>query len=159
VTGHLGAEGAVLVVDETGDLKKGTHTVGVQRQCAGTVGRIENAQVAVYLTHATAAGHAFIDRALHLPRCWIEDPARRAAAGIPEAVQFSTKPALAMQLLTWALDAGVAASWVAGDEVYGADPVLRGELERRGVGCVLAIGCPAAQGAADTPTTQLSLPR
>jgi SRSO17 transposase len=140
VTGHLGAEGAVLVVDETGDLKKGTHTVGVQRQYTGTAGRIENAQVAVYLTYATAAGHAFIDRALYLPRRWVDDPARRAAAGVADTVAFATKPALATHLLARAVEAGVGASWVAGDEVYGADPGLRGELERRGVGYVLAIG-------------------
>ncbi len=81
VVEHLGAEGAVLVVDETGDLKKGTHTVGVQRQYTGTAGRIENSQVAVYLTYATSAGHALIDRALYLPKSWCEDIDRRAAAG------------------------------------------------------------------------------
>lgn len=141
VVEELGGTGAVLVVDETGDLKKGTHTVGVQRQYTGTAGRIENAQVAVYLTYATARGHALIDRALYLPRCWAGDDARRAAGGIPADVEFATKPALARQMLTDALDAGVDASWVAGDEVYGADPGLRAELERRGVGYVLAIAC------------------
>ena len=75
---------AVLVVDETGDLKKGSATVGVQRQYTGTAGRIENAQVAVYLAYAAPAGHALIDRALYLPRSWTEDPDRCAAAGIPE---------------------------------------------------------------------------
>ena len=141
VVEHLGDAGAVLVVDETGDVKKGVHTVGVQRQYTGTAGRIENAQVAVYLTYATDAGHAFIDRALYLPKSWTGDTERRAAAGIPTDTEFATKPALATTLVTRALDAGVKACWVAGDEVYGADPGLRAELEARGVGYVLAIGC------------------
>jgi SRSO17 transposase len=141
VTEHLGDSGAVLVVDETGDLKKGVHTVGVQRQYTGTAGRIENAQVAVYLTYATDAGHAFIDRALYLPKSWTGDPGRSADAGIPADTAFATKPALAKTMIGRALDAGVTAVWVAGDEVYGADPGLREDLETRGVGYVLAIGC------------------
>jgi SRSO17 transposase len=137
----LGDEGAVLVVDETGDVKKGTRTVGVQRQYTGTAGRIENSQVAVYLTYATDAGHAFIDRALYLPKSWTSHPERLAAAGVPGDTEFATKPALAQQMITHALDAGVTTSWVAGDEVYGADPQLRGELETRRVGYVLAVAC------------------
>jgi SRSO17 transposase len=132
---------AVLVVDETGDLKKGTHTVGVQRQYTGTAGRIENAQVAVYLTYASAKGHALIDRALYLPRSWAEDTERRAAAGVPDEVEFATKPKLAREMITRTLDAKVGARWVAGDEVYGADPGLRAELEDRRVGYVLAVAC------------------
>jgi SRSO17 transposase len=81
---HLGEPDAVLIVDESGDLKKGTHTVGVQRQYTGTAGRIENAQVAVYLAYASRGGHALIDRELYLPRSWAEDPDRRATAGVPE---------------------------------------------------------------------------
>jgi SRSO17 transposase len=138
---HLGDPGAVLVIDETGDLKKGTATVGVQRQYTGTAGRIENAQVAVYLLYASDAGHALIDRELYVPRGWIADSGRCRAAGIPEGVGFATKPALATQMLTRALDAGVPAAWVTGDEVYGADPGLRAELEARGVGYVLAVAC------------------
>jgi SRSO17 transposase len=141
VVEHLGDAGAVLVVDETGDLKKGNHTVGVQRQYTGTAGRIENAQVAVFLTYATDTGHAFLDRALYLPKSWTEDPDRSAAAGIPSGTVFATKPALATTMIGRALDAGVTAAWVAGDEVYGADPGLRADLETRGVGYVLAIGC------------------
>jgi len=125
VTEHLGDTGAVLVVDETGDLKKGVHTVGVQRQYTGTAGRIENAQVAVYLTYATDAGHAFIDRALYLPKSWTTDPDRCTDAGIPTDTVFATKPALATTMIGRALDAGVQAGWVAGDEVYGAAPSLR----------------------------------
>ncbi len=141
VVEHLGDPGAVLVVDETGDLKKGTATVGVQRQYTGTAGRVENAQVAVLLVYASDAGHAVIDRELYLPRGWIADPDRCRAAGIPDQVGFATKPALAQAMLTRALDAGVPASWVAGDEVYGADPKLRARLEARGIGYVLAVAC------------------
>jgi SRSO17 transposase len=141
VVERLGETDAVLVVDETGDLKKGAHTVGVQRQYTGTAGRIENAQVAVYLTYASAAGHALIDRELYLPRVWADDTDRREQAGVPATVKFATKPALATEMITRALDAGVAARWVAGDEVYGADPKLRKSLEDRGVGYVLAVAC------------------
>ncbi|WP_433296161.1 IS701 family transposase [Pseudonocardia sp. CA-142604] len=133
VCDRLGGQDAVLIVDETGDLKKGTHTVGVQRQYTGTAGRIENSQVTVYLAYATTMGHAFIDRALYLPKSWTTDRDRCAAAGISENVQFATKPALATTMIARALDAGVDAWWVTGDEVYGADPRLRAELEGRGV--------------------------
>jgi SRSO17 transposase len=141
VVEHLSDPEAVLVIDETGDLKKGLQTVGVQRQYTGTAGRVENAQVAVYLLYATDAGHAMIDRELYVPRGWIKDPARLQAAGVPDQVGFATKPALAKAMLGRALDAGVPAAWVTGDEVYGADPGLRAELERRGVGYVLAVAC------------------
>ena len=141
VTSGLGDSDAVLVVDETGDLKKGVCTVGVQRQYTGTAGRIENAQVAVYLTYAGARGHAMIDRELYLPKSWTDDPERCTQAGVPDDIGFLTKPALATGMICRALDAGVAARWVAGDEVYGADPALRDELELRRVGYVLGIGC------------------
>src|SRR3954453_1697650 len=140
VVEHLGAAAGILGVDETGDLKKGRHTVGVQRQYTGTAGRIENAQVAVYLGYATGRGHALIDRELYLPRSWTEDPDRCAAAGVPAGVGFATKPALAQALIARALDAGVPASWVTADEVYGADPDLRAALEAGRVGNVLAVG-------------------
>jgi SRSO17 transposase len=139
VVEHLGDPGAVLVVDETGDLKKGARTVGVQRQYTGTAGKVDNAQVAVYLVYATDAGHALIDRDLYVPQGWTCDPDRCRAAGIPAQVGFATKPALATRMLGRALDAGVPAAWVAGDEVYGADPGLRAWLEARGVGYVLAV--------------------
>lgn len=162
VVDHLGRQDAVLVVDETGDVKKGTRTVGTQRQYTGTAGRIENAQVAVYLTYASARGHALVDRALYLPRCWAEDAPRRAAAGVPEEVEFATKPTLARQLLTRALDAGVGAEWVAADEVYGADPALRADLEHRRVGYVLAVAChhrvPTAAGPRRVDTLTANLP-
>jgi SRSO17 transposase len=138
VLGHFADPGAVLVVDETGDLKKGSATVAVQRQYTGTAGRTENAQVAVYLAYAAPAGTAFIDRALYLPRSWTADPARCRAAGVPDGTAFATKPALARQMIGRALDAGTPAAWVAADEVYGQDPQLRAELARRGLGYVLA---------------------
>jgi SRSO17 transposase len=145
---HLGDPEAVLVVDETGDLKKGTTTVGVQRQYTGTAGRVENAQVAVYLVYATDAGHGVIDRELYLPRAWTNDPERLQAAGVPDELGFAAKPKLATTMITRALDAGVPAAWVTGDEVYGANPTLRAGLEARGVGYVLAVACdhPVAAG-------------
>ncbi|MGW2964923.1 IS701 family transposase [Streptomyces sp. NPDC001220] len=139
VVEHLHHEDAVLVVDETGDLKKCTGTVGVQRQYTGTAGRIENSQVAVYLAYSTPLGHAAIDRELYVPRSWTEDAARCQAAGIPDDVAFATKPALAVRMITRALDVGVRASWMAGDEVYGANPHLRTALGKRQVGYVLAV--------------------
>ena len=136
----FGDPGAILVVDETGDVKKGAATVGVQRQYSGTAGRIENSQVAVYLTYAAPRGHAFIDRALYLPKSWTDDPTRCAEAGIPvTAMRFATKPAMAVALIDRAVAAEVPASWVAGDEVYGADPKLRTAIRGHGLGYVLAI--------------------
>ena len=132
--------GAVLVVDETGDVKKGVESVGVQRQYTGTAGRIENAQVGVYLTYAARRGHALIDRALYLPKSWTEDPARCDSAGIPDDKRdFATKPALAKTLIDRAVTAKVTAAWVAGDEVYGADPTLRAAIRGHGLGYVFAV--------------------
>ena len=112
---------------------------GVQRQYTGTAGRVENAQVAVYLTYAVPGGHALIDRDLYLPRSWTRDPARCGAAGIPAGTAFATKPALAQRMIARALDAGTPASWAAADEAYGADPGLRACLETRRIGYVLAV--------------------
>ncbi len=131
---------AMLVVDETGDLKKGTHSLGTQRQYTGTAGRIENAQVGVFLTYTTTIGHTLIDREIYLPRSWTDDPQRCRAAGIPAETRFATNPALATRIIVRALDAGIPAGWVAGDEVYGNDPGLRATREQRGVGYVLAVG-------------------
>jgi SRSO17 transposase len=113
----LGDTDGILVIDETGDVKKGRHTVGVQRQYTGTAGRIENAQVAVYLVYAGPSGHAMIDRELYLPKSWTEDADRLTEAGVPDDVEFATKPALATGMLTRALAAGVPVGWVTGDEV------------------------------------------
>jgi SRSO17 transposase len=141
VIGALGDADGVLVVDETGDVKKGVHTVGVQRQYTGTAGRIENAQVAVYLVYAGPRGHAMIDHELYLPKSWTDDPDRLDEAGVPADIDFLTKPALATGMLTRALRAGTPARWLTGDEVYGADPGLRAECEAHRIGYVLAIGC------------------
>ena len=163
VMGALGDADGVLVVDETGHLKKGVHSVGVQRQYTGTAGRIENAQVAVYLAYAGPRGHAMIDRELYLPASWTEDPERMTAAGVPEDITFATKPALATGMLIRALRAGVPARWAAGDEVYGADPELRAELEAQQIGYVLAIGCdrriPTAAGPIRADKLAAGLPR
>jgi len=139
VAERLGDAGAVLVVDETGDVKKGTASAGVARQYTGTAGKVENAQVAAYLTYAAPRGHALIDRELYPPRSWTADPARCAGAGNPAGTAFATKPALAQLMIARALDAGTPASWATGDEVYGTDPDLRADLERRQVGYVLAV--------------------
>ena len=140
VVDAFGDPGAVLVVDETGDVKKGTATVGVQRQYSGTAGRIENAQVAVYLTYAAPRGHALIDRALYLPKSWAEDADRCQEAGIPtDRRGFATKPTLANMLISRAVEANTPAAWVAGDEVYGADPTLRAAIRGHGLGYVLAV--------------------
>ena len=141
VVERLGDPTAVLVVDETGFLKKGIKSVGVQRQYSGTAGRIENCQVGVLLAYASAAGRAFLDRELYLPREWADDAARREEAGVPTDVAFRTKPQLARAMLARAFDAGVPAAWVTGDEVYGGDRRLRVWLEERGVAHVLAVKC------------------
>nr|WP_246111974.1 IS701 family transposase [Streptomyces hawaiiensis] len=131
VVEHLRDDQAVLVVDETGDVKKGTRTVGVQRQYTGTAGRIENSQVAVYLVYAGRRGHAAVARELYIPRSWTADPDRCRAAGLGEEAGFATKPELATRMITRFLEAGHHASWVAGDEVYGGNPTLRAALEAR----------------------------
>src|SRR6266508_2380643 len=138
---HLADPAGVLVVDETGDLKKGRHTVGVARQYTGTAGKVDNAQVAVYLVYAADAGHGVIDRELYLPQGWLADPARCRAAGVPTQVEFQTKPELARRRLERALDAGVPAGWVTADEVYGGSAALRGWLETRQLPYVLAVRC------------------
>jgi SRSO17 transposase len=139
VVEHLGDGDAVLVLDETGFLKKGECSVGVQRQYSGTAGRIENCQIGVFLGYAGRHGYALIDRALYLPQGWATDENRRRAAVVPETVAFATKPKQGLTMLERALDAGVPCAWVAGDSVYGADSAIRRELERRRVGYVLTV--------------------
>jgi SRSO17 transposase len=139
VVDRLGPDG-VLIVDETGFVKKGSASAGVQRQYSGTAGRIENCQVGVFLAYATPAGRALLDRRLYLPEhTWLADRGRCRAAGVPDEVGFATKPALATAMVLAALEAGVPARWVSGDEVYGQDPRLRAALEQRRTGYVLAI--------------------
>jgi SRSO17 transposase len=137
--GRLGAEDAVLVVDETGFVKKGRHSAGVARQYCGTVGKVENCQVGVFLAYGSRGGHALIDRRLYLPEAWAGDAGRRRAAKVPEDVPFLTKPAIAREMLARALDVGVPCEWVLGDEVYGADRRLRTMLEERGKPYLLTV--------------------
>lgn len=137
----LGRPDGVLIADETGVLKKGVHSVGVQRQYTRTAGRIENSQVAVFLAYASAAGRALIDRRIYLPASWSQDRQRCAAAGIPEGVEFATKPRLALDMINAAVAAAVPARWVTGDEVYGNDPVFRAGMQALGLGYVLAVAC------------------
>ena len=139
VVEHLGDAGGVLVVDETGFLKKGGKSVGVQRQYSGTAGRIENCQVGVFLTYAGAKGRTLLDRELYLPQVWAEDRERRREAGVPEDAVFRTKPQLAQLMLERAVESGVPFSWFTGDEVYGSGRDLRLWLEREGIPHVMAI--------------------
>lgn len=141
VVEHLGEPDGVLIVDETGFLKKGSKSVGVQRQYSGTAGKRENCQIGVFLAYASSKGRAFLDRELYLPSEWAEDEARRTEAGVPKTVEFATKPELAKRMLERALTAEVPAAWVAGDELYGNDPELRHWLEQEHRPYVLAVSC------------------
>ena len=139
VVEHLGDAAGVLVVDETGFLKKGTKSAGVARQYSGTAGRIENCQIGVFLGYATSVGRTFLDRELYLPNAWTQDRDRCREAGIGDEVEFATKPELAMRMIARALEAGVPAGWVTGDEVYGQHAKLRMMLEERQMPYVLAV--------------------
>jgi len=139
VVEHLGDEQAVLVVDETGVVKKGTASAGVAKQYTGAVGKVENAQVGVFLAYASPQGVAFLDRTLYLPEDWTDDPARCQRAGIPATVGFATKPELAQAQLARARAAGVPAAWVTADSVYGDDRRLRMGLETHEQAYVLAV--------------------
>ncbi|MFI6262917.1 IS701 family transposase [Micromonospora sp. NPDC051006] len=141
IVGRLGDPEGVLVPDETGDLKKGTHTVGVQRQYTGTAGRIENAQVAVFMTYAGQRGHTLIDRRLYLPASWTNDPDRMQAAGVPEQIGFAKRWELAADMITAAVEAAVPARWAAADEAYGNSSTFRSRLRKLGLGYVLAVSC------------------
>lgn len=141
VVEHLGAPDGVLVIDETGFLKKGTKSVGVARQYSGTAGKIENCQVGVFLAYASARGRAFLDRALYLPKGWATDGERRAEAGVPPAVRFATKGQLVKGMLARAFASDIPAAWVTGDEVYGNDGRLRRWLEEQPQPYVLAVSC------------------
>jgi SRSO17 transposase len=139
VVEQLGDPEAVLVIDETGFLKKGTKSVGVARQYSGTAGRVENCQIGVFLAYASPRGRAFLDRALYLPKAWAEDRLRRRAAGVPDEVAFATKGELAQAMLARAFAAEVPAAWVTGDEIYGNDGALRRWLEAQSRPYVLAV--------------------
>jgi SRSO17 transposase len=139
VVENLGDPEGVLVIDETGFLKKGDKSCGVARQYSGTAGRIENCQVGVFLTYATPKGHTFLDRQLYLPKEWTDAPARCREADVPEQVGFTTKPKLARTMLERAFEAGVPCRWVTGDSVYGNDRSLQLWLQQQGVAHVLAV--------------------
>jgi len=141
VVEQLGTPEAVLVIDETGFLKKGNHSVGVQRQYSGTAGRVENCQIGVFLVYATTTGHTFLDRELYLPKSWTDDWERCATAHVPVERKFATKPQLARQMLERTIAAGVPFGWVAGDSVYGSDYRLRDFLEQQQVRYVLEVAC------------------
>jgi SRSO17 transposase len=139
VVPHWGDAQAVLVLDETGFLKKGTKSAGVARQYSGTAGRIENCQIGVFLGYAGQHGQALLDRALYLPADWAKDAERRREARIPEDIAFATKPKLGLAMLERARQAGIAFAWITGDCVYGADSVLRRWAEQHRYGYVLAV--------------------
>jgi SRSO17 transposase len=136
---ELSSPEAVLIVDETGFLKKGLHSAGVKRQYSGTAGRIENSQIGVFLCYGSDKGAALVDRELYIPQEWAADGERRLAAGIPESLEFATKPQLARRMLERALEGGARVAWVAGDEVYGHDSKLRRWIEGRQLAYVLAV--------------------
>jgi SRSO17 transposase len=136
---ELHSADAVLIVDETGFLKKGNHSAGVKRQYSGTAGRIENSQVGVFLCYGSHKGASLVDRELYIPQEWAEDRERRSEAGIPESLEFAPKPELARRMIGRALDSGATAAWVAADEVYGHDSKLRRFLEGRQMAYVLAV--------------------
>jgi len=129
----------VLVIDETGFLKKGQHSVGVARQYSGTAGRVENCQVGVFAAYASRYGHALVDRQLYLPKDWAENAGRRTKAAVPEDIGFATKPAIARAMISRCLDAGLPCAWVLADALYGSDYKLRRMLEDRGQPYVLAV--------------------
>ena len=139
VVDALGDDDGILVVDETGFLKKGDHSVGVARQYSGTAGRVENCQVGVFAAYASRFGHALVDRRLYLPRGWAEDRDRRAGAKVPEAVVFATKPAMARAMVAGILDDGIPCAFVLADALYGSDYQFRRMLEERRQAYVLAI--------------------
>jgi len=137
----LSAPDAVLVIDETGFLKKGGKSVGVQRQYSGTAGRIENCQIGVFLAYASSRGHTLVDRELYLPKSWTDDQERGREAHVPEEVTFATKPELARRMVERALDADLPVVWVVGDTVYGSALRLRAALEARKQAYALAVTC------------------
>src|SRR4051794_31622165 len=137
VVERLGA-GGVLIVDETGFVKKGSRSAGVARQYTGTTGKIDNCQIGGFLAYATPAGRALIDRELYLPKVWTDDGEGARAAGIGDDVDFATKPELARRMLPRALEAGVPAGWLTADEIYGQDKRLRVWCEQHDLPYVLA---------------------
>ncbi|EKU96225.1 transposase family protein [Leptolyngbya sp. PCC 7375] len=138
---HLFSTDGVGVLDETGFIKKGKQSVGVQRQYSGTVGKVENCQIGVFLSYVSDQGHTFLDRALYLPESWTQDPDRCRRAGVPDDIEFATKPALAQQMVARTTDLGMCFAWITGDAVYGNNPGLRQALEAQVQAYVLGIAC------------------
>ncbi len=141
VVDRLGDPEAVLVIDDTGFIKKGTRSAGVQRQYTGTSGKKDNCQIGTFLAYVAPSGHALIDRHLYLPESWLGDRDRCRAAGIPDDVEFQTKPRIAIDMLRRALDAGVPFGWFTADEAFGQAKYLRVWLEERDVFHVVATRC------------------
>lgn len=131
----------MVVIDETGFLKKGTKSVGVQRQYSGTAGWIENCQVGVFLAYASSHGHTLLDRELYLPKSWTDDQERCREAHVPAEITFATKPELAQRMLERTLDSSLPVAWVTGDTVYGSSQKLRAGLEIRKQAYALAVTC------------------
>ena len=138
VAEELGEADGILIIDETGFLKKGDKSAGVARQDSGTAGRIENQQIGVFLAYTSSRGCAFIDRELYIPEAWFQDPARCLEAGIPQGTTFETKPHLAQRMVARAVAAPLPARWVVADTVYGTDE-LRLWLEAQGYDYSLAV--------------------
>jgi SRSO17 transposase len=138
VVENLAAEDAVLVIDETGFLKQGKASCGVGRQYTGSAGKITNCQIGVFAAYVSRHGHAFIDRALYLPKAWTDDPDRMAEAHVPDGTGFATKPALAVKMVERAIAAQVPFAWVAADSVYGVG-TIETTLRRAGKGYVLGV--------------------
>ncbi|GHO59964.1 IS701 family transposase [Ktedonobacter robiniae] len=137
----LATPNGVLVIDETGFLKKGCKSAGVQRQYSGTAGRIENCQIGVFLSYASSCGHTLLNRELYLPKSWTNDQQRCQEVHVPASVTFATKPELAARMLWRTLDAGLLVAWVTGDTVYGSVQALRSGLEARKQAYTLAVAC------------------
>ncbi len=146
VAEQIGAPDGVLIVDETGFLKKGDKSAGVARMYSGTAGRIENCQIGVFCAYRSSKGQALVDRSLYLPKDWADDRPRRRAAHVPEEVTFATKPELARRMIARTLEAGLPVRWVTADEIYGSDWRFRDLLRRRGISYVVAISCQAHLG-------------
>jgi SRSO17 transposase len=144
VAERFGDADGIFVLDETGFVKKGSKSVGVQRQYSGTAGKVENCQVAVFLAYVSRHGHALLDRALYLPQEWAADAERRREAAVPDELAFRTKPALGWAMLEHARALGVPGRWVLGDTVYGQDPGLRARLEALAPACHYLLAVPAS---------------
>src|SRR3984893_3609582 len=138
VVEHLTADDAVLVIDETGFLKQGRASCGVGRQYTGSAGKITHWQIGVFAAYVSRRGHAFIDRALYLPKAWTDVPARMVQAHVPNGTAFATKPGLAVRMIERTIAAGVPFAWVAADSVYGVGAIEMA-LRRAGKGYVLGV--------------------